>query len=423
MPNSFDPDAYLAQKAPAGGFDPDAYLAAKSSPGASQGLSFGQAASGAANLLSGGEYGSVPPGSPEQTERFNTAKKYLSNTPLMRALDAGAMAGKYVRGKANDLAGYVAEKGGQYGYPKTGAAIGTAIGTVADATMPTDRLSTAATLVGIAPGEAAEAKAAYNIPTKAQRVIGEIAGTQSGVKPAHLAAVIANPEIMSDATPSMREVGKEYQAAFKSLGMKFDAAQYQEITGMRYAPNDTQTSKLSGILGDAATKLETDPSTLSPSEAFLARSAGKKALDGPISPAAKKQMAADVAALDTYLENNGVPEIKALGQKYFRAAAKESLENIIPRNKQGNPAVVRSLLMAHYGKEALSALAEGKPVKAAIAAGSGAMMSPKVQGSLIPFLAGKTSPLAERAAVIGAGQTPAALRALQQSRDENGQQN
>lgn len=398
-------------------------------PGASQATPLRDAVSGAANLMSGGEYGSVPLGSPEQTEKFITARKALSDTMLMRALDAGASAGKYLRGKANDAAGYIAEKGGQYGLPKTGAIAGTALGTIADATLPTDRLSTAATLVGLAPGEAAEAKAAWNVPTKSQRVIGEIAGTQSGVKPQHLAAVIANPEIMSDATPSMREVGKEYQQVFKNLGMKFDTSQYKEITGMRYAPNETQTSKLQSILGAAAEKLDAQEMSaadvgsmpkepLSPSEAFLARSAGKKALDGPLSPAAKKQVAADVAALDTYLENNGIPEIKALGQKYFRASAKESLENIIPRNKQGNPAVVRSLVMAHYGKEALAALAEGKPIKAAIAAGSGAAMSPVVQGKVIPFIAGKTSPMAERAAVIGAGQTPS-MRALQMRRDQD----
>lgn len=401
------------------------------------GPTIGGAISGAANLISGGEMGTAPTG--PGAERFETAKQYLSRTPLMAALDAMSKAGQYIEPKIQQAAGYVAEKTGalgeiasQAGYPISGAAIKGAgigaagtVGTLAQAAIPKDRLSAAATILGAIPEEAA-AEAAYKVPSKAQRAVAEIAGTQSGVKPQHLAAVIANPEIMSDATPSMREVGKEYQEVFKRLGIKFDTRQYQEITKMRYAPNETQTSKFTNILSDAMDKLEKagepiaggkNVEYLAPSEAFIARSAGKKALDGPLSPQAKKQVAADVASLDTFLENHGIPEIKELGQKYFRAAAKESLESIVPRNKQGNPAVVRSLLMAHYGKEALSALSEGKPAKAAIAAGSGAIMSPYVQGKIVPLL-GETSPTALKAAAKGSAQMRAILSQRKKDKED-----
>lgn len=434
MANNFNPDDYLAQKSPTpGGFNPDSYLASKSPEKTDVPKSVGvwDAVKGGANLLSGGEIGSVPPGADK--DKFEEDKKAVSSSRLMRALDAMSMAGRYIEPKIQQAAGYVAEKSGALGekasnagYPLTGAAIKAVgvipagiVGTAAEATIPKDRLSSLATIAGAIPEEVAAVKT-YNAPTKAQRAIAEIAGTQSGVKPQHLAAVIANPEIMSDATPSMKEVGKEYQKVFKRLGIKFDTPQYQEITGMRYAPNDTQTSKLSGILERAATKLETDPALLEPSEAFLARSAGKKALDGPISSRAKSQMSADIAALDNFLENNGIPEIKALGKEYFKASAKESLEDIIPRNKQGNPAVVRSLIMAHYGKEAISSLSEGQPIKAAIAAGSGAIMSPYVQGKVIPLVAGETSPTAYKSAGIGAARVNAILNRRKKDQ-ENGE--
>lgn len=231
----------------------------------------------------------------------------------------------------------------------------------------------------------------YKNPTVAQRGIAEVASTQSAVKPKYLAAVIANPEIMDDATPSMRQVGTEYERVFKELGIQFDSPTYQEITGTRYAPtNDAQISKYRGILENAANRLEAGVE-ISPGEAFLARSAGKKILDS-VQGLARSQMAADVEKMDEYLMENGIPQIKQLSQQYFRAAAKEALSDILPRNKNMSPNAIRALLMAKYGTDAVTALGEGKPGAAVLKAATAGMMSPFVQGKAIPFLFGSPSP-------------------------------
>jgi len=298
----------------------------------------------------------------------------------------------------------------------TGAGIGSAaaLGITSEASLPKDKLSALGTLAGVLPDEKLAAEAAYKIPTKGQRIMAEALSTQGGAKPAHLAAVIANPDIMSDATPSTREVGKLYQDLFKKLGEKFDNSTYQEITGSRYKPSETQVARLQGIVADAMDKLDRGEE-ISAAEAFIARSAGKKALmNNAIADTPK--LSADVAALDNYLADyKGIPELKQLGQQYFRASAKEALSDFIPRNKRGDPAVVRSLLMARYGSEALSALGEGEFKKAAVKGVSGAIMSPYVQGKVIPAITGTTSPVANSAAMIGVGQAPqsmAAIRAL-----------
>ena len=385
------------------------------SPGASQGPSIGQALSGAANLVTGGEIGSVPPGVDQ--ERFMTARKAISDTPLMRALDAGAMAGKYIKGKANDVAGYIAEKGGQYGYPKTGAAIGTALGTAAEY-IPTDRFSTAATAVGMAPGEASAAEALYKAPTSAQRTLAQVLSVESGTNERHLASVIANPEIMSDSTRSTKEVGKSLNDVFEKIGQTISPEVRKEVTGSFLRPNETKVATLSNTAEEIYTKLKSDPASVTPAEAFIGRSAAATAMRNPgIADVKTLRMFQD--AFDTHLENSGVPEVRKLSQEYFRASAKESLEKLLPQTKNKNPAVVRSIVMSHYGAKAADALSRGEFSEAAIAAGSGAIMSPWVQGKAIPFLAGKTSPLAERAAVIGAGHTPAALRALQMQREQD----
>lgn len=258
----------------------------------------------------------------------------------------------------------------------------------------------------------------YRQPSKLQRGVAKALSVQSGVSDRHLAAVIANPEIMSDATPSTAEVGKKYKVAFDRLGIQFNAPLYQEVTGYRYKPSETQVARLSSIVQDTMTKLEADPNSITPAEAFIARSAGATAMRNT-GIADVNAIRKDVEVLDRYLENNGVPEIRELSREYFKASAKEALEKVLPMTKREQPAVVRSAIMAKYLSDAAAAVGEGHYLKGMVRAATGSAMSPFVQGKAIPFLLGESSPALKKSAPF---LVSPALKALQRSRDqENGQ--
>lgn len=262
-----------------------------------------------------------------------------------------------------------------------------------------------------APAPASAPPANYKTPSSAQKALADALSTQNGANPRHLAAVFANPEIMNNAE-SMAEVGKDYQKTFAKLGQSFDAPTYQEITGSRYAvTSPTQVSKLEGILQNASTKLEQAPETLTAAEAFMARSAGSKLLQGA-QGVNKALYAKDLNAMDGFLENNGVPEIKALSQRYFRAAAKDSLERILPANKNGTPSVVRSLLAAHEAGQSLEHLVNGNYTGAALKALSAASKSPALTGGVMRNIAAAPS-------AIKAGGVPLAVEASNVAGGEN----
>lgn len=347
-------------------------------------------------------------------------------------------AGAYLSGKAQQAAGGLAETTGKYGerliqsgYPSAGKAlkaagigIGGALGTGAEATLPKGPLSTIAMATGLEgqkiPFSEEPAPPAYKTPTRMQRTLADLASVQSGGKSSHIAAVMANPEIMSDATPSTAEVGNKYQELFKRLGESVDQKTYQEVTGMRYRPSETQVSKLQGIVSDTMSKLDAGQD-VSAAEAFLARSAAKTAMRNQ-GVADVAGLSRDASALDKYLaEYKGIPELRDLGHEYFRASAKEDLSSIIPKNKRGDPAVIRGLLMANYGKEAVLSLMQGEFGKAITQGTAAGMMSPAVQGTVIPFITGETSPAIRAAGVATLPQTSAALEALKRQRTEYGQ--
>jgi hypothetical protein len=223
----------------------------------------------------------------------------------------------------------------------------------------------------------------YKDPTKMEQLAANALSTQSAANPKHIAAVIANPEyIMGDATPTKAALSQAYQDTFKNAGVKFDSATMKEITGKVLPPTGTQLSKFEKIIEDAHTTLQ-ETGKINPAQAFMARSAAGKLMLSSADPARNKILGTIQDSMDNALSDSGLPQIKQLGQQWFRASAKEAMQQILPLNKNMSPNAVRGLLMANYGGSALSHLANAEPIKAAVSLGKGAIMSPAVQGGLI----------------------------------------
>lgn len=290
---------------------------------------------------------------------------------------------------------------GVKGYEEIGGALGgdkwrKRFGTAARFVLPTDKASSAVVLAGLA--DAAEkgplmAKTiATNLertkviqPTGVQRSLGALISTTTSIPERHASAVVADPTILASSTPSVADVGKEYGKVFERLGVRFDTKLAQKYLNKNYIPGDTEAQTLNKKVFGIIQKLESGK-TVPPEEAFLGRSMAasmERTTLAARNPTFKGFASVAKAALDNHLENTGVPEIKDLSAKYFRAITKEYFEAWLPQNKNMSPNALRGMIALKLAGDSLGHLAQGNGLSAAGKAVQAAAMSPLAVGSAI----------------------------------------
>lgn len=240
-------------------------------------------------------------------------------------------------------------------------------------------------LAGKIPQDVAAVSTQVIKPSVGQRAIGSAISSTTAIPERYTSAVVADTSILSDATPSMKAVSNEYSAVFKRLGEKFDSKLFQKYINRNYIPADNEAQALNKNVLKVISKLE-DNLPVSPAEALLARSqaaalerSNRAAINGTL----KRFASESKNAFDDYLMENGVPEIKQLSAKYFRAVAKEHFESMLPRNKNMSPNALRGVIMAKIGTDALGHMVSGEPLKAAGKALQAAGMSPLLVGKAL----------------------------------------
>lgn len=240
--------------------------------------------------------------------------------------------------------------------------------------------------------EVAGAKLAGGVvqPNTLQKIGGSVVTATTAIPERYTSAVMADPSILTTAeTPA--QVGKDYQAVFDKLGINYDSDFVKEISGKRYIPSENQASQGYKIVDDLLTKAEgMKPGEMAPSEAFMGRSVAaslKRSNQYAVNPTFKSVVDGAQHFFDNELEQSGFPEVKALGQRYFKAVAREHFESFLPQNKNLSPNALRSLVMLKLGGDALGQVAKGNWAGAAAKGLQSASMSPMVVGGAIRGLA------------------------------------
>lgn len=336
-------------------------------------------------------------------EKFLNAPKPVDPTfdnPYFKSI---AAVGKFANKGNQELAGLMAEKGGV-----PGAVAGTVLGTASEFLLPqTEEGAGLSALSGLAGAPASGANPNRGIsaagpatpkvvrPGPIDKATGAAISVGTAIPVRYTSAVIADPTILSAETPGMAQVSKEYQQVFQRLGIKFDSDLMKRLTNKRYFPGENQVGELNTIIDDTLTKVENwkpGMTPLDPAELFAGRSAAAAAKRSNMYATNKSfRNFIDGAqqSLDDALENHGLPEIKALSTRYFRAVAKEQFEHIIPQNKNMSPNALRGLLIGKLLTDAGSELLAGNPGQAALAAVKAGLMSPVVVGGAIRTVAGQ----------------------------------
>lgn len=349
----------------------------------------------------------------------------------LNVLEGAARAGRYIGGKVDQAAQYLSDKLG-----KPGAALGAIGSTLSDVVLPRTKLQAALAAVSAAAGTkspdiAEESKAtglAKNLktglevkkPNFMEKLGGQAVSSTTAVPERYTSAVMANPDILKTAeTPA--EVGLDYKKVFDKYGIDFNSDFVKEITGKRYIPDEKQSAQSYKIIDDLLTKYENvPPEQIPPNEAFLGRSvaASLKRSDRY----AKNQTFTSVVNgaqnfFDTALEKNNMPEFKQLGQRYFRAVAKEAFDSFLPRNKNMSPNAIRSMIALKMGADAAGKAMSGKIPEAIGGAVQAAAMSPMLVASGISG----ASDLANVAPLIKSS-VPLSVAALRRKRQEEDNQ-
>ena len=224
-------------------------------------------------------------------------------------------------------------------------------------------------------------------PNGWQKALGALMSAFNRVKktPDQMASAIANPQILSDATPSTSQVSDMYKQAFEEAGMKIDDARYKFLTGSVWPLRPNQVGKAQNIVDMAfdANNPEALRDGLTETEAFVARTAAAKIRDSvtaATSPATQAVAQKRMDVLDNFLENSSLPQIRQLSRLWYMAKTKEALQEILPLNKNGSSNALSTILMGSQFKQAAENLAEGSPGKALGNALTGSLMSPYVGG-------------------------------------------
>lgn len=315
-----------------------------------------------------------------------------------------AAVGKFANQGNQDLAGLMAEHGGV-----PGAIAGTALGTASEFLLPTTEEGAGMlALPGLSgtPGTrfptsksrdfilvADESKKAVKQSVFDKAAGGAISAT-TAVPQRYASAVVADPTILNAETPTMAQVGQEYEAAFKKAGMKVDSELMRRLTNKRYFPSENQIGEINDLIDGQLTKIENlkPGGVLDPSELFAARSAAASAKRSNMyatNPTFRSYINGAQEVLDDALMSHGMPEIGSLSTKYFRAAAKEAFDHVLPQNKNMSPNVLRAMLMGKMLSDAASEIAHHNPGAAVSAAIKAGIMSPALMGGAISTFAGQ----------------------------------
>lgn len=320
----------------------------------------------------------------------NEFKQMLNASPPARALQGIADIGKFAQSgyeQAGQLIGKTGIPGAQ--------TVGKLLPAATDLILPQSKAQVAMLPV-MAAGEMASAlsktpQAIEQAATKAVRPgpiakgMGALMSITTAIPTRYTSAVAKDASILADTAPTIEQVGKEYTALFDKLGMQYPSALLKKVTSRGYFPGENETGKLTALIEDANKKLEAGK--LDPAGAFLARSAAAAIQRG--NAAAKNMSLAKYAgeaknAMDNYLEQNGIPEIRELSTKYFRAVAKEYFQPLFPQNKNMSPNAIRSLIALKKAVvDPVSHIAQGQPLQAAGSALQGLAMSPLIVGGAV----------------------------------------
>lgn len=252
-------------------------------------------------------------------------------------------------------------------------------------------------------------------PGPLDKIAGNAWSAASAIRPSYASAIIADGSIMDPSvTPSVSDVSKEYTNVFKKAGMSIDSDNLKKILGQGYFPNEGQTSQhLNNITNqlDSLSGLKPGESP-DPSALFVARSeaaAVKRSTAYATNPSLRKYVDNAQDTLDTALEGNGMPEIKDLSAKFFRAKAQEAGSQILPLNKNQSPNVLRTLLMARNIAQGVGGAMFGPDRVSSIGQALGGLaMSPAVGSGAIRAVSGGAVPGTAGMSLNGLGGLPLA---------------
>lgn len=343
--------------------------------------------------------GNLPQDSPEHLRILNTI---VNQSKPMRSLDLLAEAGRFLNQRIQGAAGYAAEKGGV-----PGAIAATIPATMAEATIPQDRLGVFLAAAGLgAEGQITKAGKAVKQPGAMAKVMGSGVSASTAVPEKYASAIIADPTILDKSTPTVQSVSKMYTEALERIGANIDRARIKKLTDKSYFPDDKEVSKLEKIISrvqESAAKGVEDPA-----DTFLAGRAAaamQRSNKASLNPDFAKYAAEMQQHFDSRLAELGVPEIRDLGKLYFKAKAKEAFQSWLPQNKNLSPNAMRTNVKIGGGLlGAGMGMWSANPALALSGILAAASASPRVVGNTIGFVGGPAGPLtsqAKRAIPIG----------------------
>ena len=447
MPNSFDPDAYLAQKAPAAsqGFDPDAYLAAKDPQ--------------------------TPVNKPGGLWAALT-RKDLDSAPKYDLLAQGARLGQIADKGNQEYAALIAKYGNRVGNAIEGAVPGsvgkavgnyvrdtgnidsTALSTASKFLLPQNRLGVASYAVEPLM-EGYQALKGPKTGISKPGVVAKLGQMKTKVAAGDIQQAIDDPSVFQ--APSVAEANAQYgqsmgplQGAAKSLRQQtgktlLGEADWNEainrpgriLAGTEMtdaaaqAPEAvSESDKLNRSMGlpppapggpSGQVPVKMDPQTALEGVQSINRFMRNKVNTAKLDPEQIGELLAQKEQLTQFLEQNGTPGMRAAAKVLRKAHVSENLGRIAPVNKSGGTDVLRSMVAAGEGATAASHALSGNVLGAVPYAFDAVAASPAMLGGAIRNYHSLSNPQVMGAASRAAVMSPALKALLLQRGQDDGQ--
>lgn len=341
--------------------------------------------------------------------------KDLSNAPKYDVLAQGARLGQFANKGNQDLAGIIAEKGGQYeasrsaragdntdinvpqflggGTIQYGAipsvlAAGT-LGTASEFLLPQTRLGVASYLVQ----PAMQAYQALNKSTGIQKpgIVAQLGQARTKVPAGDIQQAINDPSIFQ--APSVQDAGKAYQSslgevknATQSLSNKLNKTILSEgdytdainRAGRILSGTETATNAAGELV-----PVEMDPQTALESVQSINRFIRNKSFTSKLDKGQMGEILNLKSDLMAYMENNGLPGVREAATNFRKASINENLSKILPQNKFGGNDALRTMGSGAELATAAGFALTGNPLMALPLAADALTSSPAVLGGAI----------------------------------------
>lgn len=399
--------------------------------------------------------GGRPAASDSQPQQPSLISKLLSNSvpggggfdPLGWVAKGGGMLNKELQTEAGDYAeslGRKAAKNGNYPDSLIGKAALVAPAavpaTLAEATIPQNRLAAGLILLGplakglgMAKGAIGESMATRAAATEAAGAadaakmgiptVPDAAIAARSSKPGTIAQLIQgragrsmslgeaqyaldNPKVLTDAK-SIAEAGKDYADATPDLVGKVQSlAKRLNVTAIGPGDYNEAINRAGRLLN--GTPIPSDGATsLTAQDALEGVQTINKAMrDKRFTMALPEDQVRTFMELKDglmgFLQENGAPGLRAAGKNLFEAHVKDAFSSWVPKNKFGSTDALRTMTGMGQLGTAAALTAAGHPLVALPIAANAALTSPRVLGGLIKNAAAAPGAIAAGGPAIGA---------------------